>query len=637
MGIAGLFAALSGHSESTKLRELHGKRIALDLSCWLVPFMCATSHCWSGAAQRRTTAWLQVLFFVVARVLSSGISIFAVLDNTGPRRDGLYKRGRAKRRGGAFEKACTLATGLLDAMGVEWVRAPLGVEAEKLCVALERQGAVDIVASDDSDVFVYGAKCVMKASELRELVQKDDARGERCAGLYRAPQLVRSLGICGQRDFVSVALLCGCDFGKGVGGVGIAKALTFARDVANRTTGTEADDALSLVLNPPLADGAEDVRTNGLKSSSTRLLRRVSTSECRLVAFDCGALSVHHVRRLIATEFTAPLPLVPRSAPPSPNAALLVELMGAHTNVGPLRAITLALPALALSALRSACDGSIVVTALDDPPSSARSATVNAHVRINGRTPWRPEALLPLTPGCNDTTRVVALRRDVVSHWVPQSSTLWCRNETVSVALVGASRSPPVRRCARRAQDDLAAEAQGGGGASSSAVSVGSLSPVSQGLAPRVDAMRKEELVERMAHYGLKAASLRAMRSTLADLWCRAREEEPPPLSPPPRPPRPPRTPSARNALRNALSAAPPTPPRVKCTAPGLHAASPMSQPKCPGFLSMSTVELAAAMKRYGLRQRSTKQMRIALAVLWRRVQDEEHTETVPLSHCAEL
>ena len=623
MGVVGLFATLHTCAEPTKLRALRGKRVALDFSCWLVPFMCVASH-WNGST---TTAWMRILFFVVTRVLAAGIRPIAVLDHTGRRRDGLHKRGRAKKRGGAFATACTLAADLLEAMGVECLHAPNGVEAEKLCVALERQGAVDIVASDDSDVFAYGAKCVVKASELRELVQADDARGERCVGLYRSAQLARSLGIGGQRDFVSVALLCGCDFGKGVVGVGIAKALAFARDVAARATSTEVDDALALVLNPPLADDAEDVRANGLQSSSVRLLRRCSASECCLVAFDCGTLSVHHLRRHIATEFTAPLPLLSRSAPPSPNAARLVDIMRAHTTMEPLRIVTLALPALALSALRSPREGSVVVTALDVPPSSTGSATVNAHVRICGRTPWRPEALLPLTPRCVDTTRVIALHRDVVALWVPRSSTLWCRNEAVSAELIDTPCLSPASRGARAQDDALAAEVQGGGASSAASV----VSPLSQALTPRVETMSERDLLELMAHYGLKAASLRAMRITLADLWRRAREEKQPPPPPPPRPPRAPRSPSARNAL----SAAPPTPPCAERTAPGATA-SPMSQPNCPEFLSMATVELAATMKRYGLRQSSTKQMRIALTDLWRRVRNDHRIETELLSTRAE-
>jgi hypothetical protein len=46
-------------------------------------------------------------------------------------------------------------------MGITVIRSPCG-EAEKACAYLNSIGKCDAVISDDSDVFLYGAKCVYR-------------------------------------------------------------------------------------------------------------------------------------------------------------------------------------------------------------------------------------------------------------------------------------------------------------------------------------------------------------------------------------------------------------------------------------------------------------------------------------------
>ena len=54
-------------------------------------------------------------------------------------------------------------------MGITVIRSPCG-EAEKACAYLNMIGRVDGVITEDSDVFLYGAKCVYKNFNLDKKV-----------------------------------------------------------------------------------------------------------------------------------------------------------------------------------------------------------------------------------------------------------------------------------------------------------------------------------------------------------------------------------------------------------------------------------------------------------------------------------
>eukprot|EP00930_Biecheleria_cincta_P042267 TRINITY_DN29077_c0_g1_i1.p1 TRINITY_DN29077_c0_g1~~TRINITY_DN29077_c0_g1_i1.p1 ORF type:complete len:1290 (-),score=288.18 TRINITY_DN29077_c0_g1_i1:104-3973(-) len=110
---------------------------------------------------------------------------------------------------------------LLDSFGIPYVHAP--AEAEAQCAFLVEARLVDAVASDDSDVLVFGAREV-----YRRLFSEDSM-----LECYTAPRLETRLGLV-QEHLVALAMLLGCDYTLGVHGVGIVNGLEIIRAFAPR-------------------------------------------------------------------------------------------------------------------------------------------------------------------------------------------------------------------------------------------------------------------------------------------------------------------------------------------------------------------------------------------------------------------
>ncbi|CAE7374020.1 UVH3 [Symbiodinium natans] len=105
---------------------------------------------------------------------------------------------------------------LLEALGIPYVHAP--AEAEAQCAFLAEARLVDAVASDDSDVLVFGAREV-----YRRLFSEDQL-----VECYSAARLESCLGLL-QDHLVVLAMLLGCDYTLGVHGVGIVNGLEIVR------------------------------------------------------------------------------------------------------------------------------------------------------------------------------------------------------------------------------------------------------------------------------------------------------------------------------------------------------------------------------------------------------------------------
>jgi DNA excision repair protein ERCC-5 len=101
---------------------------------------------------------------------------------------------------------------LLGLFGVPFIVAPM--EAEAQCAALEMEGLVDGVVTEDNDVFLFGARQVYKnlfdPSRHVEYYEMDDIEGE--------------LGL-GRDQLIELAQLLGSDYTDGVHGVGIVNAM----------------------------------------------------------------------------------------------------------------------------------------------------------------------------------------------------------------------------------------------------------------------------------------------------------------------------------------------------------------------------------------------------------------------------
>eukprot|EP00742_Colponemidia_sp_Colp-10_P006582 GILJ01007053.1.p1 GENE.GILJ01007053.1~~GILJ01007053.1.p1 ORF type:complete len:650 (-),score=91.57 GILJ01007053.1:339-2288(-) len=86
-------------------------------------------------------------------------------------------------------------------------------EAEATCAALNCEGYVDAVVTDDADAFLFGAKVVYRTGSKANVMQK-----------YTMDRIQQTLGL-DREKLVLFAMLLGSDFTEGVGGVGMVRAL----------------------------------------------------------------------------------------------------------------------------------------------------------------------------------------------------------------------------------------------------------------------------------------------------------------------------------------------------------------------------------------------------------------------------
>ena len=112
----------------------------------------------------------------------------------------------------------------LKKIGVEYIVAPY--EADAQLVYLEKQGIIQGMLSEDSDLLVFGAKC---------LLTKLDQYGE-CVEINRADfAACREISLVGWSDteFRRMAILSGCDYLASINRMGLKSAYRFVRKYKN--------------------------------------------------------------------------------------------------------------------------------------------------------------------------------------------------------------------------------------------------------------------------------------------------------------------------------------------------------------------------------------------------------------------
>jgi len=105
-----------------------------------------------------------------------------------------------------FQKCCKL----FDHLNIPWIKA--SEEAEAICAALNQFNVVDACITNDSDVFLYGAKTVyknFKASQKKITYTS-----------YNMKHVEEYLGM-NRRSLIALGLLLGCDYDEhGISGIG---------------------------------------------------------------------------------------------------------------------------------------------------------------------------------------------------------------------------------------------------------------------------------------------------------------------------------------------------------------------------------------------------------------------------------
>lgn len=237
MGVTGLLQHLKSIQEPTTLSNYKGKTLAVDTYGWLHRGLisCAQDLC----TDVPTRGYITSVMKKVDMLRHFGVEPYMVFDGSPlPTKEGTNAERKAKRikareaaalslkkgdRKSAwkeFMKAASVTPEMaksimveLDRKHVKYVVAPY--EADPQMVYLEKIGAVDGILSEDSDLLIFGCnKLITKLTDYGECVEIDRANFGKIKNLdtYTALQLR------------SVAILSGCDYTKGVPGVGLKTA-----------------------------------------------------------------------------------------------------------------------------------------------------------------------------------------------------------------------------------------------------------------------------------------------------------------------------------------------------------------------------------------------------------------------------
>ncbi|WVQ77955.1 hypothetical protein IAT38_000035 [Cryptococcus sp. DSM 104549] len=239
MGISGLLPLLKEVQVSGNIKEFKGQRLAVDAYVWLHKgaFGCAEAL----VKGHKTTKFVDYAMHRVRLLRHYGITPFIVFDGGPlPAKKGTevsraksraehLERARAFEAQGRVREARECYTRCVDvtpemayqfikalrAENVEYVVAPYEADAQ-LCF-LEREGYVDGIITEDSDLLVFGC---------RQVIFKLDGNGD-CVWIHRDRLAqVREFPMHGWTDlqFRRMAMLSGCDYLDSIPGIGLKTA-----------------------------------------------------------------------------------------------------------------------------------------------------------------------------------------------------------------------------------------------------------------------------------------------------------------------------------------------------------------------------------------------------------------------------
>ena len=240
----GLLPLLKSIHKPTHLRNFAGKTIGIDAYGWLHR---GTVACAIELAQDKPTR--KHIDFAMNRVrmlIHFGVKPYLVFDGDYLPSKGHTEKDRAARRKESrraglqllqagktaqaqqeLQKAVDVTPLMaremieeLKAAGIPYVVAPY--EADSQLAYLEQQGTIQGVLSEDSDLLVFGVRC---------LLTKLDQYGE-CVMIRRDDfTACRELSLVGWKlsDFRIMAMLSGCDYLPGIGGMGLKTAYRLVR------------------------------------------------------------------------------------------------------------------------------------------------------------------------------------------------------------------------------------------------------------------------------------------------------------------------------------------------------------------------------------------------------------------------
>ncbi|KAL4956440.1 PIN domain-like protein [Aspergillus filifer] len=239
MGIKGLHGLLKSIQKPCHLKKFTGQTLGVDAYGWLHR---GTVACAVDLVLGKPTS--KHIDFVLGRVrmlLFFGVKPYLVFDGDNlPSKAGtehdryqrrkeskslgmeLFRKGRTAEAYQEFQKAVDVTPLMarqlieeLKKLDVQYVVAPY--EADAQLVYLEKQGLIDGIISEDSDLLVFGAKCLLsKLDQHGDMIEINRADFTAC----------REVSFVGWTDaeFRRMCILSGCDYLPNISRVGLKTA-----------------------------------------------------------------------------------------------------------------------------------------------------------------------------------------------------------------------------------------------------------------------------------------------------------------------------------------------------------------------------------------------------------------------------
>lgn len=245
MGVSGLLSILKEIQDTTSLERYRGQTLAVDTYGWLhrALVLCSQELCQDLPTRKYITSvmnkvqMLQHFDITPYFVFDGGIlptKKDTLTDRRVKREESLAKanalmlQNKNKLAVKEFMKAACVTPQMaksvmveLDKLGIKYVVAPY--EADPQMVYLEKQGIVDGILSEDSDLLVFGCtKLITKLKDDSSCVEIDWSK---ISSVKSIPYLT-SLSA---EQIRLVVMLSGCDYTKGVPGIGLKTAFALVK------------------------------------------------------------------------------------------------------------------------------------------------------------------------------------------------------------------------------------------------------------------------------------------------------------------------------------------------------------------------------------------------------------------------
>lgn len=249
MGVTGLLQQVKEIQEATTLSKYKGKTLAVDTYGWLHRglILCAQDLCTDAP----TSGYVTSVMKKVDMLRHFGVEPYMVFDGSPlPTKEGthlerkqkretakeaansLMKKGNRKLAWKEFMKAAAVTPEMaksvmveLDRKHVKYVVAPY--EADPQMVYLEKVGLVDGILSEDSDLLVFGCnRLITKLNDYGECIEIDRAN---LVNLKKSPYLATFT----PAQWRLIAILSGCDYTKGIPGVGLKTAFNIVQKLGS--------------------------------------------------------------------------------------------------------------------------------------------------------------------------------------------------------------------------------------------------------------------------------------------------------------------------------------------------------------------------------------------------------------------